>query len=113
VLTEAARQYARRDLPPGCMMSTGVTSCAEENRAIAEHVTMMRQEALAKFHARIEKGIADGDVPAGIDALTVARFLQANIQGMSIQARDGTSEADLLALAEMASDQLDRHLSAT
>lgn len=111
VLTEAARQYARRDLPPGCMMSTGITSCAEENRAIAEHVAMMRREALARFQARIEKGIEEGDVPAGIDTLNVARFLQTTIQGMSIQARDGASEADLLAVAGMAADQLDRQLS--
>ena len=112
VLTEAARQYARRDLPPGCMMSTGITSCAEENRAVAEHVGTMRQEALARFRARIEKGIEAGDVPPGIDVLAPARFLQTVIQGLSIQARDGASEADLAAVAEMAADQLDRRLSA-
>jgi len=112
VLHEAACQYARRDLPPGCMMSTGVTSCAEENRAIAQHVTTMRQEALERFRARIEKGIEDGDVAAGIDMLAVARFVQTIIQGMSIQARDGASEADLSAVADMACDQLDRKLSA-
>jgi AcrR family transcriptional regulator len=112
VLTEAAHQYARRDLPPGCMMSTGITSCAEENRAVADHVTGMRQEALARFRARIEKGVADGDVAPGIDALASARFLQTVIQGMSIQARDGAGEADLSAVADMACDQLDRQLSA-
>ena len=112
VLAEAARQYARRDLPPGCMMSTGITSCAEENRAVAEHVSVMRQEALARFRARIEKGMEEGDAPPGIDALTTARFLQTVIQGMSIQARDGASEADLAAVADMAAEQLDRRLSA-
>jgi AcrR family transcriptional regulator len=112
ILATAARQYARRDLPPGCMMSTGITSCAEENRAVAEYVSMMRQEALARFRARIEKGMEDGDVPPGIDALATARFLQSVIQGLSIQARDGASEADLAAVAEMAAEQLDRRLSA-
>lgn len=112
ILGEAARQYARRDLPPGCMMSTGITSCAEENRAIAEHVTKMRQDALARFRARIEKDIAEGKVPAGLDSLAIARFLQAVIQGLSIQARDGAGEADLSAVADIAADQLDRQLSA-
>ena len=112
VLQEAAHQYARRDLPPGCMMSTGVTSCAEENQAIAAHVAAMRQEALERFRARIEKGIEDRDVAAGIDARAVARFLQSILQGMSIQAHDGASEADLSAVAEMACDQLNRQLNA-
>lgn len=112
VLTEAARQYARQDLPPGCMMSTGIIACAEENRAVAEVATVMRQEALTRFHARIERGIEAGDVPAGIDSLATARFLQATLQGMSIQARDGAGEADLSAIADMACAQLDRRLSA-
>ncbi len=113
VLTQAARQYARSDLPPGCMMSISITSCAEENQAVAAHASKMRLEALARFRARIEKGIEAGDVPAGIDALTTARFLQMTIQGMSVQARDGATEEDLLAVAEMAADQLDTRLTST
>ena len=112
ILTQAAHQYARSDLPPGCMMSTSITTCAEENRAVATVVATMRQEALDRFKARIERGKEAGDVPAGVNALNAARFLQVTIQGMSIQARDGASEADLLAVAEMASAQLDRLLSA-
>ena len=112
VLTQAAHQYARSDLPPGCMMSTSITTCAEENRAVAAVAAKMRQEALERFRARIEKGIEAGEVPPGTDALSAARFMQATMQGMSIQARDGASEADLLAIAEMAAAQLDRQLSA-
>lgn len=113
ILAQAAHQYARSDLPPGCMMSTSITTCAEENRAVAAYVTTMRQEALARFRTRIEKGIEAGDVPAGIDTLSAARFMQVTLQGMSIQARDGASEADLLAIAGIAAAQLDRQLSAT
>lgn len=112
VLTQAAHQYARSDLPPGCMMSTSITACAEENRAVAAVATRMRQEALERFRLRIEKGIEAGDVPAGANALSAARFVQMTMQGMSIQARDGASEEDLLAIAEMAGDQLETQLSA-
>ena len=112
VLTQAAHQYARLDLPPGCMMSISITTCAEENQAVAAFVAGMRQEALARYRARIERGIAAGDVPSGTDALAIARYVQVTMQGMSIQARDGASEADLLAVAEMAAAQLDTRLSA-
>lgn len=110
VLAQAARQYARSDLPPGCMMSTSITTYATENRVAAVHASTMRQEALERFRVRIEKGIEAGDVPAGTDALSVARFMQVALQGMSIQARDGASEADLLIIADMAADQLERRL---
>ena len=112
ILAQAAERYARADLPPGCMMSVSITTCAEENRAVAAHAAMMRQDALQRFRARIERGIEAGDVPAGIDTLNTARFFQMTLQGMSIQARDGASEEDLLAIAGMSADQLDTRLSA-
>ena len=56
----------------------------------------------ARFQARIEKGIEEGDVPAGVDTLNIARFLQATIQGLSIQARDGASAEELRIMAQTA-----------
>jgi AcrR family transcriptional regulator len=111
-LAEAAHQYARPDQPGGCMVSTGTVACAEEHRPVAEYVMEMRQETRDRFCARIRRGIEAGDVPADIDIPAIARFAQAALQGMSIQARDGASEAELTAIARMACDQLDRQLSA-
>ncbi|HYZ67061.1 MAG TPA: hypothetical protein VE666_04515, partial [Mycobacterium sp.] len=51
---------------------------------------------------RIERGIADGDVPAGADAATVAAFYNAVNHGMAIQARDGANQSTLSAVAEAA-----------
>jgi len=112
VLTETAHEYARSDRPPGCMVSTAITTYAAEHHEIADHVSVMRRESRERFQARIEKGIAEGDVPPGIDSPATARFLQTILQGMSIQARDGASEEELMAIAEMACAQLDRRLSA-
>ena len=109
--SEAAHLFTRSDRPTGCMLSTAVTTCAEENRVIAEHVTEMRHETLARYRDRIEKGIADGDVPPEIDTLATARFLQTVIQGMTIQARDGASEKDLAAVADIAWSGLEKRLS--
>ena len=112
ILTEAAHLFASRDRPTGCMLSTAVTTCAVENKAIAELVTEMRQDTLARYRERIEKGIKDGDVPPDIDALATARFFQTVIQGMTIQARDGAQEADLAAVADIAWPELERRLTA-
>lgn len=112
VLAEAAHLFTRSDRPTGCMLSTAVITCAEENRVVADHVAEMRRETLARYRDRIEKGIAEGDVPPGTDSLAIARFLQSIIQGMTIQARDGASEKDLVAVAEIAWAGLENRLSA-
>ncbi|MGB3441536.1 MAG: hypothetical protein WBA97_22540 [Actinophytocola sp.] len=54
------------------------------------------------FQERVDRGIAEGDVPAGADAAGVAAFYNAAMQGMSVQARDGASRATLIAVAERA-----------
>ena len=106
LLREAAHEYARSDQPRGCMLSTGVLTCAVENKGVARHVALLRAKVLEAFRARIERGRVDGDLPADIDSAALARFLQATVQGMSLQARDGASETELLAIAQIASEVL-------
>ncbi len=44
----------------------------------------------------------DGELPKGTDARVLARFYSAVVQGMSVQARDGATRAELLKLADVA-----------
>jgi AcrR family transcriptional regulator len=108
VLRGAAKDFASRKHPRGCMISTAVLTCATENQAIAEHVAGLRADSLAAFRARLARGIADGDVPAGTDTAALARYFGAVIQGMSVQAQDGASEAELLSIAELAMEGWDK-----
>jgi AcrR family transcriptional regulator len=109
LLRQAAREYSREDRPRGCMLSTAVITCAVENDVIAAHVTALRADVLAAFRARIERGMKDGDIKPDTDAAALARYLQAVVQGMSLQARDGAGEADLAAIAAIASAEVARH----
>ncbi|WP_044191283.1 TetR/AcrR family transcriptional regulator [Hyalangium minutum] len=102
LLQEAAREFSSPKHPPGCMISTAVLTCAEENQPVAEHVASLRAGTLAALRARIEQGIARGELPAGTDAAALARYFGALLQGMSVQALDGASQAELLALGEIA-----------
>jgi AcrR family transcriptional regulator len=102
LLREAARDFSSRKHPPGCMISTAVLTCAEENQPIAEHVATLRAGSLKALRARLEQGIAEGELPAGTDAAALARYFGALLQGMSVQALDGASEAELLALGKVA-----------
>jgi hypothetical protein len=46
----------------------------EGNRAVHDHLADWRMSLERDFTEHIERGIADGDVPAGADAVTIAAF---------------------------------------
>jgi len=105
-LTNSAKIFTAPEHPKGCMISTAVLNCAEENEPIAHHVASMRLQTLDIFTARIERGIAEGDMRPDADVRSLARFLGAIVQGMSVQARDGATTDELLALLSHALNEL-------
>lgn len=108
-LIGAADEFARAGRPKGCMISTAVLTCAEENAPIAETVAGMRSGALAAYRARLDQGIADGQLRPDTDIGALARYFGAIIQGMSVQARDGATADELAAVARIALTELERH----
>ncbi len=108
-LGNSARVFTAPEHPKGCMISTAVLNCAEENEPIAHHVASMRLQTLGVFAARIERGIAEGDMRPDADARSLARFLGAIVQGMSVQARDGATTEELLVLMAHAISELKKY----
>ena len=108
ILLERARLFAHPGHPPGCMISAAVLTCASENAPVADHLKELRLGALASFRSVLERGKQSGEFRVDLDVDGLARFLCAMIQGMAVQARDGASEADLVGLAHMASEELAR-----
>jgi len=67
-----------------------------ENQAVREFLADIRRDMYATIRERLARGITDGDLtapPASLDA--IARYYTTVVQGMSIQARDGGTRADL------------------
>ncbi|MFC4857720.1 TetR/AcrR family transcriptional regulator [Actinophytocola glycyrrhizae] len=94
--------YTEPDNPRGCMIVLAATTYTDRSQAVRDHLAERRRGMEGLFRARVERGIAEGDVPAGADAAGVAAFYNAVMQGMSVQARDGASRATLVAVAERA-----------
>lgn len=88
-----------------------MVACADENAAVADMVAQGRDAMLDALRGRIERGIADGQLTDETDAAGLARFVGAVIQGMSVQARDGASEAELRAIARLAIEPVRRFRS--
>jgi AcrR family transcriptional regulator len=98
--------------PRGCMIVLTATTYTERSHAVHEHLAGERLATERDFRDRIERGIAEGDVPPGADASRIAAFYNAVNQGMAIQARDGADRAKLSAVAESAISAWDGLVSA-
>jgi AcrR family transcriptional regulator len=108
-LTECARQFSRPGRPHGCMIATATLTCAVENTPIARHLSTLRGSNLERLRARIERGIAEGQIRSDADATALARFVGALVQGMSVQAKDGASAKELRSIVAHGTAEIARH----
>jgi AcrR family transcriptional regulator len=89
------------DAPTGCMVT--LSNVASEGHAVlGELVRAGRARTFERVKERLERAIADGEVPPTIDVDALSRFVQAIQSGISIMARDGASRCDLEAVAKVA-----------
>ncbi len=95
-----ARAYVRPRKPRGCMVVLSSLLGATENAAVRQFLARSRHAGEAAMRQRVERGIAEGDVPAGSDAAVIAAFYTTVTQGLSIQARDGASAQALCAIVD-------------
>jgi AcrR family transcriptional regulator len=109
LLREAAHEFRRPGSLPGCMIATGTIACAEEHADIAAHVAQLRAGKLAMITERLARGVAEGDLAPGADPARLGRYVQAIVQGMSVQATDGADEAELALIADDACAAIERH----
>lgn len=94
-LLAAAREYTRPGRPSGCMISTASLNVSPELTAVCDATASRRAGMMAQLTEYLaEAGSAEPS--------TMARFVGAIVQGMSVQARDGASEEDLAPLADVA-----------
>jgi len=104
MLRESAQVFGRTTGTPGCMITTAPIDASKN--PLAALGSQMRAASIDMIEARLQKGIAAEQVLADIDTRSWARYIGSVVQGMSIQARDGTSADELLSLAAIATRSL-------
>ncbi|MFI5623848.1 TetR/AcrR family transcriptional regulator [Nocardioides sp. NPDC051685] len=98
-LLDAADRFSEGGLPPGCMISTAALGVGAAQRGVATRPARMRAQTLDGIEQRLRRAVDDGELPATADVAALARLVGAVVQGMSVQAIDGATRADLRALA--------------
>ena len=99
MLRATADQITRSDAPHYCMLVLAAPTGTVENHAVREFLADIRRSQFAAIRDRIIGAAADGDLivsDASIDA--IARYYATVVQGLSVQARDGATRAELEAV---------------
>ncbi|WP_024890002.1 TetR/AcrR family transcriptional regulator [Luteimonas huabeiensis] len=86
----------------GCMVSLGLYNCQDRNAPLREHMRELRHGTLRLIRQRLERGVADGELPAGADLDRLAAYFVTILQGLSFQAQDGARRETLLGIVETA-----------
>ena len=107
ILREAVETYARKDRPRGCMVVSAATNCASENDGVREWLAEYRRRRTTSLIERLAKAVADGELAPSTDARMLGNYFATVLHGLSVQARDGVPEKQLLALLPAAMRVLD------
>ncbi len=99
-LHATAVSFTQPGKPPGCLIVLGALHTTSGNAGICDALKRIRAENTDSLRDRLDKAVASGELPAGIDSAAIAQFYVTVQQGMSIQARDGASRAVLDAIAD-------------
>lgn len=89
------RSYVRPDRPSGCLVVLGDRNTLAEHEAVRKYLAGWRRDSEATLERRLRRGIAEGDLPAGIDTRSIAAFYATVVHGLALQSRDGVSEAEM------------------
>lgn len=80
--------------PQGCMVVLAAINVTPDNTHVRDMLAELRARDRAELLARLERGRAEGDIPAGADIDAVASFYLTVLHGLAIRTRDGCSRAD-------------------
>jgi AcrR family transcriptional regulator len=100
-LREAVNEFSRKDSPAGCLLTMS-NSCAGVSVGVQAVLAKKRAIGRENLKLRIQRGIAEGDVPASADPQALAEFVMTIFAGMAMHARDGATRKALTATVDAA-----------
>ncbi|TWV53711.1 TetR/AcrR family transcriptional regulator [Streptomyces misionensis] len=102
MLREAAVSYTDPLHPAGCLVITAATNYSAQTADVEQDLRERRVANVRHFEERLTEAERAGALPEGVGPRALAVYFAAVVQGMSQQARDGASAAELEQVAELA-----------
>jgi AcrR family transcriptional regulator len=98
----AVQFLSARGHPRGCLLMQGTPACGDAADSVRREIVARRTAGEAAIRNRLERAKAQGDLARDANPADLAKFISALVHGMSIQAANGATRAQLQKLAEMA-----------
>jgi AcrR family transcriptional regulator len=87
--------------PGGCLMVQGALACGANANRMREELASRRAAGVVRIRRRLQRAVAEGDLPASADAAGLARFVATVMHGLAVQAASGASRKELLRVKDM------------
>lgn len=100
LLVGATIAYTGETTPQGCLLASATASGSATSADVQAAVTAIRRGVIEHLRVRIVRDVADGVLPEGTDAATLASLVMTILQGLSVMARDGVARDALLAVVD-------------
>ena len=88
--------------PRGCLLVQGGLACGAEAESVRKELVRRRAAGDELLRERLDRAVAERDLPRGTDAAALSQFIAAVTRGMAVQAAGGAGRAELRAVADMA-----------
>jgi AcrR family transcriptional regulator len=96
------RMQRDRDKARGCLIVSGALTAGEEAETVRRDLAQLRQAIVKTLRERFKRAVQDGDLAAGTDCATLARYTATVLNGLAVQAASGTTEKELRLVAALA-----------
>jgi AcrR family transcriptional regulator len=95
MLRESTDVFYSPDGPGGCLVLLGAINCTRANKNTHEFLYAIRQQPAALIRKRLERAIAEGELPDHVDVAAVTSFYTTILNGLSLRARDRVPRQEL------------------
>ncbi|MET7683272.1 TetR/AcrR family transcriptional regulator [Streptomyces sp. NPDC005423] len=101
-LRSSADGLTAGDHPAGCLSIQAGLACSPENTQISAILAAGRADTEAALEERLSRAQKEGDLPDGMDAQALARFVMVLSEGHAVHAAAGASREELQASVDIA-----------
>lgn len=98
----AINMVMQQGRPDGCLLVQGALASGPTSAAIRRELARRRAGAEAAVCRRMQRAIDDRELPAGVDAAKLAKYIVTVLWGMSVQAAGGATRDELEEVARTA-----------
>ena len=95
LLQAAVEAFCKPGAPRGCLLVLGAMNSMPANRSVQDYLRGLRARRQRVIQQRLQRGVAEGELPSGLDLSALASFYMTVLDGLAIQARDGASRKAL------------------